>query len=144
MMQGDRTRPKKPRPQMTETRDGNVYGRAESESESESESCMSGGGMMRKMAANSKRIIVYSSGSEAGSETTESEREENANTTRHYKATTSGNQSKRRRSKQDMETHQKTVAEQRPNSPYSPTFRPTKPNIDRYIGDTDHDKKQRY
>jgi hypothetical protein len=42
-MQGNRTRPKKPRPPMTATRDGNIYGRTESESESELE--MSGGEM---------------------------------------------------------------------------------------------------
>jgi hypothetical protein len=85
-MQGNRTRPQKPRPQMTATRDGNVYGRTESESESESD--MSGGEMMRRMEANSKRIIVdESSNSEAESEveneteseTTESEWEETVN-----------------------------------------------------------------
>jgi hypothetical protein len=90
-MQGDRTRPQKPRPQMTARRDGNAYGRTESESESESESDMSGGEMMRRMEANSKRIIVDESSnseaeseveSETESETTKSEWEETVNMAR--------------------------------------------------------------
>jgi hypothetical protein len=84
-MQGDRTRPQKPRPQMMATRDGNVYGRTESGSESESD--MSGREMMGRMEANSKRIIVDESSnseaeSEVESETSESEWEDNVNMAR--------------------------------------------------------------